>query len=611
MKRQVAFWLSGILLLVLAGQQGMQRRPVHVPEANRYPSDGGAETGSLSPERIESVVAHVPKSSLPAQTSCEDAIAIVREFRALRVEPVTSVDEKKFGEALVDWIDPHGFWAIGKSAAPGEYARRHAKELLAAIESSDCEPYLQLAEVLERWVKERRDQFEASLVPVLSISSPESEPLVVEAELDAPPATQLERLGNIADAFHRAFGDRGQELVRESKKGLFPALSVEGWKEVALTSAVRAYIGTADAHSAWAPREEETSILDVGLHARPPVPLWGEGTRTLVGLRIDGGAREPLRDGDVLVRIGTQHLGGMSLEQIEQLAIAAEDNTAFTDGEWIRNGLFERGALSGRTRPDGGTVESIKSAELEWIGTGDKEIASLRIYDVRDDLGEEALPLLRAVEERNAEALVIDLRGNAGGAMDGAVDFLGYFLPDAPLFPMRRRDTQVEFETAPPGAMLVTRPVAVLVDGGTASAAEMIAGALQSYGRAEVAGALTFGKGCAQDYFPDSTTRGVLKVTTLTFALPNGAPLQKVGILPDLAFPFPFPADLMKGENEAKIPNSPHSWRGPDLRGASLQRWKGTRSWPALSGKTGPCSSPDLCRAVDALSARAKKLSRR
>ena len=86
--------------------------------------------------------------------------------------------------------------------------------------------------------------------------------------------------------------------------------------------------------------------------------------------------------------------------------------------------------------------------------------------------------------------IVLDLRGNGGGSTDGANAALGLFLPGARLFPMKRRDGVIETERAPepPETDRWPGPVATLVDGDTASAAEMIAGALASYRRGAVAG---------------------------------------------------------------------------------------------------------------------------
>src|SRR4029079_15730861 len=110
-----------------------------------------------------------------------------------------------------------------------------------------------------------------------------------------------------------------------------------------------------------------------------------------------------------------------------------------------------------------------------------------------------------------------------------------------------------------------TGPVATLVDATTASAAEMIAGALATYRRGPSVGTPTFGKGCAQEYVDDDAHAGVLRLTTLVYALPDGTPVQRVGLVPQLRFPFvPEPGDGHADDREAKLAHSAPPWHGPD-----------------------------------------------
>jgi carboxyl-terminal processing protease len=197
--------------------------------------------------------------------------------------------------------------------------------------------------------------------------------------------------------------------------------------------------------------------------------------------------------------------------------------------------------------------------------------------------------------------VVLDLRGNGGGSTDGAIDALGLFIPGAPLFPMKRRDGSLETDRAPepPGVDRWRGPLATLVDGDTASAAEMIAGAIAAYHRGPTVGATTFGKGCAQEYVDDDAHAGVLRLTTLVYALPDGTPVQRIGLTPSLRFPFPAAEPT---DREALLPHAAPAWRGPDVRdpGVLLHAEDGTfnTTWPAHSGNVGPCRDGDVCRAL-------------
>src|SRR5262249_26281439 len=186
------------------------------------------------------------------------------------------------------------------------------------------------------------------------------------------------------------------------------------------------------------------------------------------------------------------------------------------------------------------------------------------IGDVPDDLGDLlAVTIARARAAKVPTGIVLDLRGNGGGSTDGANAALGIFLPGARLFPMRRRDGMIETERAPepPETDRWQGPVAALVDGDTASAAEMIAGALASYRRGVVAGTRTYGKGCAQEYLDDDARSGVLRLTTLVYALPDGSAVQKVGLLPVLNL-----GPRLASEREATLIHALPTWRGPDVR---------------------------------------------
>ncbi len=178
------------------------------------------------------------------------------------------------------------------------------------------------------------------------------------------------------------------------------------------------------------------------------------------------------------------------------------------------------------------------------IRYGEGRAAIIPIADVPDDLGSRLSAALdKARAARDLRGVVLDLRANGGGSTDGAIAAIGLFVPGVALFPMRRRDGGMEVERSPevPAEKRYTGPLAVLVDGDSASAAEMIAGGLASYHRAVVVGDRTYGKGCAQEYLDDDAHAGVLRLTTLLFCLPDGSPVQKTGIVPNVQLSLPPP----------------------------------------------------------------------
>jgi carboxyl-terminal processing protease len=305
---------------------------------------------------------------------------------------------------------------------------------------------------------------------------------------------------------------------------------------------------------------------------------------------------------------------GLPLEQLDQLSFAAADAPDPARAIVLRAGERSPRAFTMRATDEGDELATITendglSAERVAYGTGDTLVVSIK--DVRDDLGDAlARTILRArrTGPRSLNGIVLDLRGNGGGSTDGAIAALGLFVPGMPLFPMRRRDGTLETDRAPepPQIDRWTGPVASLVDGATASAAEMIAGALAVYHRGPAVGALTYGKGCAQEYTDDDAHTGVLRLTTLLYALPDGAPVQRVGIAPSIALSFaPSQSDDAPGEREAMQAHAPPTWRGPDVRETRVV--SPDESWSAHAGSVGPCKDADVCRALRALAGASAK----
>jgi len=132
------------------------------------------------------------------------------------------------------------------------------------------------------------------------------------------------------------------------------------------------------------------------------------------------------------------------------------------------------------------------------------------------------------------EGLVIDLRSNPGGLLDAAVDVSDLFLETGLIVSTRGRVAQSSAEyKAAPGDILKGAPLVVLVDGGSASASEIVAGALQDRKRALILGQRTFGKGSVQSVLP-LTSGEAIKLTTALYYTPNGRSIQAEGIEPDV-----------------------------------------------------------------------------
>jgi carboxyl-terminal processing protease len=142
---------------------------------------------------------------------------------------------------------------------------------------------------------------------------------------------------------------------------------------------------------------------------------------------------------------------------------------------------------------------------------------------------------VRELTDEGMTSLVLDLRGNPGGEMSAFIELAGDFLEQGTVIITMTDGDGDETVYRARGDHPYRFPVTLLVDGGTASAAELFAGCLQAHGRAVVVGDRTYGKGVAQAVV--SSERGAVYGTVASFTLPDGARVQGVGVAPDRALP--------------------------------------------------------------------------
>jgi carboxyl-terminal processing protease len=174
-------------------------------------------------------------------------------------------------------------------------------------------------------------------------------------------------------------------------------------------------------------------------------------------------------------------------------------------------------------------VPSVRSRELM------KGYLWLRAAQFQKDTGNEAIAILqKALAEGDLNGVVLDLRNNPGGVLGASVDMAGALLDGGLVVYTEGRHPQAaeRFE-ASSGDILDDLPIVVLINGGSASASEIVAGALQDRRRAVIMGTRSFGKGSVQTILPVTETRAV-KLTTALYYTPNGRSIQAEGIVPDI-----------------------------------------------------------------------------
>ncbi len=237
-------------------------------------------------------------------------------------------------------------------------------------------------------------------------------------------------------------------------------------------------------------------------------------------------ARGGIKAGDYITAIDGQSVLGLPLDQaVKQmrgdvgqpitLSIAREKQDPF-DVKLVRETI---------------AVKSVRSHQ-------EGEYGFLRISAFNEKTGDETLAAVKSLEAKNPKmkGLVLDLRNNPGGLLDQAVAVSDVFLDGGEVVSQRGRDAQdIERYNARDGDALHGLPIVVLINSGTASAAEIVAGALQDRHRAELVGLTSFGKGSVQSVIPlQNGSDGALKLTTARYYTPSGRSIQKTGIEPDL-----------------------------------------------------------------------------
>ena len=174
-----------------------------------------------------------------------------------------------------------------------------------------------------------------------------------------------------------------------------------------------------------------------------------------------------------------------------------------------------------------------------------------------------AILLLKRDNSGDLKGLVLDLRNNPGGVLESGVAVADDFLDAGVIVTADGRTADARFEMdATPGDLIDGAPLVVLVNGGSASASEIVAGALKDHARALLIGRRTYGKGSVQTVMP-LARGGAVKLTTSRYFTPSGASIHGRGLMPDILEPGPGspPADLEDGAGTA-----PLAARDPDVR---------------------------------------------
>jgi carboxyl-terminal processing protease len=256
-------------------------------------------------------------------------------------------------------------------------------------------------------------------------------------------------------------------------------------------------------------------------------------------------AKAGLMAGDLITHIDDDQVQGLSLNQAVE-KMRGPINTP------VRLKVIR--ATNKQTQEIRLVRDRIQIRAVRWRKEGD-DVAYIRVTSFNEQTFENLRKGLEiTTSEIGAEKVkgyVIDLRNNPGGLLDQAISVSDAFLDRGEIVSTRGRDAaDTQRYTAKAGDLTKGKPVIVLINGGSASASEIVAGALQDHKRATVIGTRSFGKGSVQTIIP-LREQGAVRLTTARYYTPSGRSIQAKGIDPDIKIEQDIPDDL-KGKDETK-----------------------------------------------------------
>ncbi|MNF47005.1 Carboxy-terminal processing protease CtpB precursor [compost metagenome] len=297
-----------------------------------------------------------------------------------------------------------------------------------------------------------------------------------------------------------------------------------------LENAIKGMLSNLDPHSAYLEPEDFQELQEStsGEFGGLGIEVGTEDGFIKVVSPIDDtpASKAGIQPGDLIVKIDGQPTKGISLiEAVDKMRGKAGSKIVLTlvrDGGQPFDVELTRAAIK---------VKSVKSQLL------DKSYGYLRITQFQVNTGEEvgkALAKLRKENDGRLSGLVLDLRNNPGGVLQSAVEVSDHFLKKGLIVYTKGRIANSELRfSADPADASEGVPLVVLINGGSASAAEIVAGALQDHKRGVLMGTDSFGKGSVQTVLPLNNDRA-LKLTTALYYTPNGRSIQAQGIVPDI-----------------------------------------------------------------------------
>jgi carboxyl-terminal processing protease len=339
-----------------------------------------------------------------------------------------------------------------------------------------------------------------------------------------------------------------------------------------LQAAIRGMVSSLDPYSAYLDAEEydEVKISSSGQYSGIGIEVSMEDDEVVVVSPFEGSpaAQAGIRTGDIIATIDGIPVNTTALADTIGRMRGKEGTT-------VKIGILREG----NAEPLQFTVKrsrvELRSVKAELLEPG---MGYVRISQFSETTGDDLEAALKDLRKRNGAALkglVLDLRNNPGGVLEAAVSVADTFLDSGVIVTAKGRTPESKFEMdATPGDALNGAPIVILVNGGSASAAEIVAGALKDNHRAKLIGRTTFGKGSVQTVIPLPGDRAV-KLTTSLYYTPSGISINHRGIAPDIELPrdpkpsgTPVPPNAPLLERDADVKRAVEELKVPTVGGA-------------------------------------------
>jgi carboxyl-terminal processing protease len=228
------------------------------------------------------------------------------------------------------------------------------------------------------------------------------------------------------------------------------------------------------------------------------------------------------------------------------IAVDGEDMTGIDGSLVIRKVLGPAGTSltltifrEGEPEPFDVTLErariEIPSVEYEVL---DGDIAYIKLFSFSGNATEEFTAALEDLMDQEPVAMILDLRNNPGGERDTAVEISSQFIADGVIMYQEYGDGSRDSFEAVKGGLATDIPLVVLINEGSASASEIVAGAIQDYERGTLVGMVSFGKGSVQNWIPLVDDQGLVRVTIARWLTPKGRTIHELGVEPDIEVEF-------------------------------------------------------------------------